>query len=103
MISNPRARSRAVTASACASHSSICTEVDFLLGRGRDWLALEVKTASRIGPDHLRGLRAIDGLRGLRRRILLYMGARRLRTEDGIDVWSVRDFLAAVEGNTLWP
>ena len=46
------------------------TEVDFLLRRGRDWIAIEAKSTTRADADQLRGLRAIDGLAGLRRRVL---------------------------------
>lgn len=79
------------------------TEVDFLLRRGREWLAVEAKSRSRIGPDQLRGLRAIADLRGLRRRILVYRGERRLLTADGIEVWPVRHFLDALAADRLWP
>jgi predicted AAA+ superfamily ATPase len=79
------------------------TEVDFLLRRGRRWLALEVKSSARIAPDMLRGLRAIADLKGMVRRVLVHMGPRRSRTEDGIDVWSVADLLRALEGDALWP
>ncbi len=79
------------------------TEVDFLLRRGRDWLAIETKSATRAEADQLRGLRAIAGLAGLRRRILVYRGARRLATADGIDVWPVDHLLAALASDKLWP
>ncbi|PYO35422.1 MAG: ATPase, partial [Candidatus Rokuibacteriota bacterium] len=48
------------------------TEVDFLLRRDRDWIAIEAKSTARADADQLRGLRAIQGLQGLRRRILVY-------------------------------
>ena len=35
--------------------------------------------------------------------VLVYLGDRRLKTEDGIDVWPLGTFLGAVAGNTLWP
>ena len=52
---------------------------------------------------NLRGLRAIAGLRGLRRRILVYRGERRLTTADGIEVWPVATLLRALAENDLWP
>ena len=53
--------------------------------------------------DQLRGLRAIDGLAGLRRRILVYRGPRRMATADGIEVWPVDHFLAVLASDKLWP
>jgi len=79
------------------------TEVDFLLRRGRDWLAIEAKSGTGAGPDELRGLRAIEGLKGLRRRLLVYRGERRLTTADGIEVWPVATLLKALVEDGLWP
>lgn len=79
------------------------TEVDFLLTRGRDHLAVEVKSQRRFSARQLAGLKAIAGLPRLTRRVLVYLGEERLRTDDGIEVWPLRDFLEAVEGGTLWP
>jgi predicted AAA+ superfamily ATPase len=79
------------------------TEVDFLLRRGREYLALEVKTRTRVGPEDLMGLRAIADLRGLVRRVLLYLGPTRQRTEDGIDVWSLAEWLRVMTEDRLWP
>lgn len=79
------------------------TEVDFLLRRGRDWLAIEVKSTTGVGPEDLRGLRAVEGLKGLRRRLLVYRGERRLTPADGIEVWPVSALLHALDNQTLWP
>jgi predicted AAA+ superfamily ATPase len=79
------------------------TEVDFLLRRGREYLALEVKTRTRASAEDFVGLKAIAGLPGLSRRILLYLGSRRLRTEDGIEVWPLETWLDAVATGRLWP
>jgi uncharacterized protein len=79
------------------------TEVDFLVRRGRDYLALEVKAQSRFSPSHLSGLRALGELRRVARRILIYLGDQRLRTEDGIEVWPLPTFLGAMANGTLWP
>jgi len=78
------------------------TEVDFLLRRGDHFLAIEVKSSARLSHDRLGGLRAIESLRGLRRRVLVYAGARELRTEDGIDVWPVSRLFHAIERGTLF-
>ena len=79
------------------------TEVDFLLRRGREYLALEIKTQTRFSTPQLAGLRAVAALPRLVRRVLVYLGDRRLKTEDGIDVWPLKTFLDAVAKGTLWP
>ena len=43
-----------------------------------------------------------DALR-LVRRILIYDGERAFRTEDGIDVWPVKQLLNALQTNGVWP
>ena len=77
------------------------TEVDFLLQRGREWVAIEAKSASRIDDAELRGLRAISNLRGLKRRILVHPGQRPRITTDGIELWPVATFLTHLEKGTL--
>jgi predicted AAA+ superfamily ATPase len=79
------------------------TEVDFLLRRGREHLALEVKAQSRFSHQLLSGLRAIADLPRIARRVLIYQGDRRLRTEDGIEVWPLRAFLEVIAHQKLWP
>ena len=79
------------------------TEVDFLLRRGRDYLALEIKGQRRFSTPQLAGLRAIAALPRLVRRVLVYLGNRRLKTEDGIEVWPLDALLQVVAGDRLWP
>lgn len=79
------------------------TEVDFLLRRDRSLVALEVKAARHYRADLSRGLRAIQDLEGVRRRILIYRGDRSLRTEEGIDVWPVARFVEALQHGDIWP
>ena len=79
------------------------TEVDFLLRRDAAYLAIEAKAARRYNTVLLRGLRAIDDLPYLVRRVLVYDGGRAFRTEDGIDVWPVERFLEALRTDALWP
>lgn len=61
------------------------TEVDFLLRRGKEFLAIEVKARTAPGPSDFAGLRAVADLRGMKRRILVHLGRRAFRTKDGID------------------
>lgn len=77
-------------------------EVDFLLRRGAEFCAIEVKSARRLAPKHLAGLRAVSDLPRLHRRLLVYRGERPMRTEDGIDVWPIDTFTAQLAGDGLW-
>jgi predicted AAA+ superfamily ATPase len=79
------------------------TEVDFLLRRGRDYLALEIKAQSRFSSPQLSGLRAIADLPRVTRRVLAYLGERRLRTDDGIEVWPLDLLLDKLAEGRLWP
>jgi len=86
-----------------APSESYATEVDFLLRRGNEYLALEVKATKNIASAHLNGLRAITGLKGLVRRIMIYTGARRMKSEEQIDIYPIDVFLETLAENTLWP
>ncbi len=78
------------------------TEVDFLLRRGNDTVAIEVKSTLNIQPPHLKGLKAISELKGLRKRILVYPGEKKMKTAEGIDIWPLQCLLECLHGNTLW-
>lgn len=78
-------------------------EVDLLLRRGGKYLAIEVKSAARYSAAWLSGLRAIQELDGIARRILVYTGPRPLTTADGINVWPITTFARAVAQGRLWP
>ena len=78
------------------------TEVDFLLVRDGDFVAIEAKASARIHDRHLAGLRAVAPLPRLRRRILTCPGERRMRSPDGIDIWPLPDLLEALEADRLW-
>jgi uncharacterized protein len=78
------------------------TEVDFLLRRGREFLALEVKASHRVPADGFHGLRAIAALPGLVRRILVCGVSRKSRTADGIEVWPINELLLALAQRRLW-
>ncbi len=79
------------------------TEVDFVLSRDGEHLAIEVKSARRYHTSMVRGLRAIADLDGLVRRILVYRGPHAFRTNDGIEVWSLATFHDAMAEDRLWP
>ena len=86
-----------------APQPSTRTEVDFLLRRGSEVIAIEVKSQPRYHTGMLPGLRAVVDLPGLVRRVLLYGGKRSFRTRDGIEVWSTARLQAALAENALWP
>ena len=78
-------------------------EVDFLLQRGGELLAIEVKATDRYRTDLLKSLRQLEPLPKLVRRVLVYTGARSFRSSDGIEVWPARRFAAAVAAGDIWP
>ncbi len=77
-------------------------EVDFLLRRGDELLALEVKAIDRYHTALLKGLRALAPLSGLTRRILVYTGRRPFRSADGIDILPVAQFAEQAAQGDLW-
>lgn len=79
------------------------TEVDFVLRRGQERLAIETKMARQARPADLAGLRAIADLGGLVRRVLVCRTERRQRTEDGIDILPLPRFLEELAAGRLWP
>ncbi len=86
-----------------APAESRSVEVDFLIERGGEHLAIEVKAGERFATGWLAGLKAIGDLPRLARRILVYTGERELRTPEGIEVWPLTKFLAALAEGNLWP
>lgn len=81
------------------------TEIDFLLRKGRDFVAIEVKSSKNPNSADLRGLRAISELDGIRRRVLVYAGRhgeRARRTVEGIEIWPLEHFLGILEEKRLW-
>ena len=77
-------------------------EVDFLLRRGDDLVALEVRAGEKVFEADLRGLRAIADLPRLRRRAVLCRGPRRQKTADGIEILPVKALLSELEKGTLF-
>jgi len=65
------------------------------------YLKEEIQAESLASKDFA-GLRAIHGLAGLDRRLIVYLGDRPQRTEDGIDVLPLGGFLAALKERSLW-
>lgn len=68
-------------------------EVDFLLKRGQKFIAIEAKYSERLKPDMLKGLKAINELKNIKEKILVYRGKEKITTPDGIKILPVPDFL----------
>jgi hypothetical protein len=66
--------------------------VDFLLKRPGEFVAIEVKAKPRPGPGDFAGLRAIEELSGLKRRILVHLGVRAFNTAEGIEALPALQF-----------
>ena len=79
------------------------TEVDFLLRRGREFVAVETKTGRGSRPADLAGLRAIAELPGVVRRLVVCQAEQARRTPDGIEVLPVAQFLTQIQDGRLWP
>ncbi len=86
-----------------APAESRTTEVDFLLRRGREFLAVEAKAGRVPTGDDLAGLHAIRDLKGLVRRVLVCTADRPRRTEDGIEVLPATRFAELLATSRLWP
>jgi predicted AAA+ superfamily ATPase len=74
-----------------APAEAVRVEVDFVVRRGKELTAIEVKSSARLRSEDLLGLEAVASLPGLKRRILVYGGRERLRRE-GVDVLPFAEF-----------
>jgi hypothetical protein len=68
-------------------------EVDLLLTRDSSIIAIEIKATKRLRPEYFRGLQAIQELKGVHRRIIVYEGDRKFKDDSGIEVLPITDFL----------
>jgi predicted AAA+ superfamily ATPase len=78
-------------------------EVDFLLRRGSDFVAIEAKAARRVADAQLLGLRAIADLPAVRRRLLVCRAERRGKTAGGVEILPVPAFVEEVHSGRLFP
>lgn len=76
-------------------------EVDFILVRGSDLIAIEAKSGNTFADAWCKGLRAIGPLEGLRRRIVVYPRGPVMRTKDGIDVLPFKHFAEELAADAL--
>jgi predicted AAA+ superfamily ATPase len=76
-------------------------EVDFVLLRGSDIIAIEVKSGNTFTDAWCKGLRAIQPLKDLKRRIVVYPQGPAMRTKDGIDVLPFKQFADELAAGAL--
>jgi predicted AAA+ superfamily ATPase len=77
------------------------TEVDFLLIRGGEMVAVEAKSGRNFAEAWCKGLRAISLVRPVKRRIVVYPKGPVLRTQDGIDVFPFEHFARVLAQGSL--
>ncbi|MBW2285261.1 MAG: ATP-binding protein [Deltaproteobacteria bacterium] len=77
------------------------TKVDFLLIRGNEMVAVEVKSGRNFTEAWCKGLRAISQVRPMKRRIVVYPRGPVLRTKDGIDVLPFEHFARVLAQNSF--
>ena len=75
------------------------TEVDFLLKREKDLIAIEVKAKPQVSSQDYRGLKAISKLPDVKRRIVVYLGNTIRKTEEGIEIWPFDFFCKNLKEN----
>jgi predicted AAA+ superfamily ATPase len=76
-------------------------EVDFVLLRGSEFIAIEVKSGNTFTDAWCKGLRAIQSLNDLKRRIVVYPRGPAMKTKDGIDVLPFRRFADELAADAL--
>ncbi|MFH1912369.1 MAG: ATP-binding protein [Pseudomonadota bacterium] len=77
-------------------------EVDFLLVRGANLIAVEAKSGNTFRDAWCKGLRAVAQIEGLQRRIVVYPDGPVMKTQDGIDAMPFRRFAEDLASDTLW-
>jgi uncharacterized protein len=77
-------------------------EVDFLLVRGTNLIAVEAKSGNAFRDDWCKGLRAVAQLEGLKRRMVVYPDGPVMKTRDGIDALPFRRFAEELASDDLW-
>ena len=76
-------------------------EVDFVLLRGSGLIAIEVKSGNTFTDAWCKGLRAIQSLKDLKRRIIACPKGPAMRTRDGIDILPFRQFADELAAGAL--
>ena len=71
--------------------------MDFLLKRGKELIAIEVKAKTQVSSQDYRGLKAINELPTVKKRIVVYLGKAIRKTEEGVDIWPFDFFCKNLE------
>lgn len=77
-------------------------EVDFILVQGADLIAVEVKSGGAFLEAWCKGLRAIETLEGVKRRMIVYPSGPVMKTKDGIDVVPFEHFAKELAHGGIW-
>ena len=72
-------------------------EVDFLIQRGKEFIAIEAKAKETLSNRDFMGLKTIAELKGIKRRIVVFFGERSFQTENGIEALPVNKFIKELE------
>ena len=75
------------------------TEVDFILKKGEELTAIEVKAKTQVSSQNYRGLKAINKLSAVKKRIVVYMGKVIRKTEQGVEIWPFDFFCKNLKEN----
>jgi predicted AAA+ superfamily ATPase len=78
-------------------------EVDFLVRQGKEITAIEVKAKKKLGSEDLRGLRAVESVKGVKHRYIVYMGKERLALGDKMTALPLLEFSEMLRRGRLAP
>ncbi|MBI4405402.1 MAG: ATP-binding protein [Deltaproteobacteria bacterium] len=79
-------------------------EVDLLLWRGKECLAIDIKSSKKYRSEFSKGLRALnENWKGKKptRNVIIYLGSERLKTSEGFEVLPLTQFLDLIEQGQL--
>lgn len=71
-------------------------EVDFLIERGREIIAVEAKSGVNPDPKWFAGLAALNSTIKTKRSILVYSGRRKFKHSSGVEVMPLADFVQMI-------
>ncbi len=77
------------------------TEVEFLITRGSEKIAIEVKSGTQVSSNELYGLKAIAELKNVKRRIVVYNGSIKRKIDDGIEILPFKNFIEELQKRNI--
>ncbi|RME58800.1 MAG: ATP-binding protein [Candidatus Dadabacteria bacterium] len=80
-----------------STRGSAKVEVDFLLRFRNSFIAIEVKSSKTVSKKDFQGLKAISDLKGLKRKIIVYLGKDKQKTHSGIEILPITDFIKEIQ------